>query len=703
MTTIGASTTLGIVLDPASYTSPVVIAAGVSIANTAGAAVAIAGVATYFAIRNYGTITGTGASVGIYLLPGGSITNRSASISGYPGIEITGGNGVVINAGGILGTGTAGRGIILTAGGSVTNAASATIAGGNDGVAITGDVGAVENFGSIAGTGTSANQGTGVLLADGGSVTNAAAAAITGTYRGVQMAGAGSVVNYGRIIGTGTNRDGVALLAGGTVSNAASAVITGGFVGVFIYGTDATVVNAGSIAGTIFTTAVGIALFSDGSVTNQASGIITGVYCGINMGSPPTTGPGDVANYGGITGTGTASIGVRLLGGGVVTNANGATISGISDGIYIKGGAGFVANSGSILGTGTVSLGIDLHANGSISNAAFGAIAGHSYGVRLFAGGTLANAGEIVGSSGTAVSFGGTGSNLLLLYPGFGFSGLVIGSGSAANTLGLASAISVGTISGLGSRYLNFGPVVLDAGARWLVSGDTVGLAGTISGFAAGDTIQVTDVVAIGSSFSNGILTLDEAVGSATLDLPGTFSLKSFVVTTGAGSTSVSLSTACFCIGTRLLTVSGEVAVEALAPGDLVMTITGRLRPVRWIGFQHIEPARPVRVLAHAFGHGMPHRDLLLSPDHAVFIDGALIPIRYLVNGATISEIETDAVSYWHIELDRHDIVLAEGLPSESYLDTGNRAAFDNGGGTELSRVKPVLAQASKQIHHPLR
>jgi hypothetical protein len=70
----------------------------------------------------------------------------------------------------------------------------------------------------------------------------------------------------------------------------------------------------------------------------------------------------------------------------------------------------------------------------------------------------------------------------------------------------------------------------------------------------------------------------------------------------------------------------------------------------------------------------------LLSPDHAVLVDGALIPVRYLLNGATIVQEPVDSVRYFHVELAAHDVLLAEGLPCESYLDTGNRAAFANGG-----------------------
>ena len=77
----------------------------------------------------------------------------------------------------------------------------------------------------------------------------------------------------------------------------------------------------------------------------------------------------------------------------------------------------------------------------------------------------------------------------------------------------------------------------------------------------------------------------------------------------------------------------------------------------------------------------MPHRDLLVSPDHAIFVDGVLICAKQLVNGTTIRrERDWTAVDYYHVELDQHAILLAEGLPAESYLDTGNRGFFANSG-----------------------
>ena len=88
-----------------------------------------------------------------------------------------------------------------------------------------------------------------------------------------------------------------------------------------------------------------------------------------------------------------------------------------------------------------------------------------------------------------------------------------------------------------------------------------------------------------------------------------------------------------------------------------------------------------MRVLARAFDEGVPHRDLWLSPDHAVYVDDVLIPIKRLINGTSIAQVPMDQVTYYHIELPQHDVLLAEGMPAESYLDTGDRSRFANGGG----------------------
>jgi hypothetical protein len=160
-----------------------------------------------------------------------------------------------------------------------------------------------------------------------------------------------------------------------------------------------------------------------------------------------------------------------------------------------------------------------------------------------------------------------------------------------------------------------------------------------------------------------------------------------------AQDTSVTVEAApCFASGTRIHSDHGEVPVEALHERDRVVLARGRTAPVIWLGHRHVDCRRhskphevwPVRVAVDAFGAKQPRRDLWLSPDHAVFTNGVLIPIRYLVNGATIVQEPADEVTYWHVELPQHDVLLAEGLPCESYLDTGNRGAFENGSGPTM-------------------
>ncbi len=146
--------------------------------------------------------------------------------------------------------------------------------------------------------------------------------------------------------------------------------------------------------------------------------------------------------------------------------------------------------------------------------------------------------------------------------------------------------------------------------------------------------------------------------------------------------------TPCYCRGSRILTHRGEVAVEDLRVGDLAVTASGRRRPIVWIGHRRLDLSRhpdplavcPVRVSAHAFGDGLPRRDLWLSPGHNIASEGVIMPISSLINGRSVTQIKQDRVEYWHVELDAHDILLAEGLPAESYLDCGNRVAFANGG-----------------------
>ncbi len=154
-----------------------------------------------------------------------------------------------------------------------------------------------------------------------------------------------------------------------------------------------------------------------------------------------------------------------------------------------------------------------------------------------------------------------------------------------------------------------------------------------------------------------------------------------------AGQTVPASSLFCFLAGTRIATPAGEVPVEALRAGDLVRLADGRALPVRWLGRQTIalrfaDKARalPVRICAGALGEGLPRRDLLVSPGHALALDGVLAQAGALVNGASIirEAAMPEVFTYWHVELDEHALLLAEGLAAESYVPTAEEMAFDN-------------------------
>ncbi|MDE2006279.1 MAG: Hint domain-containing protein, partial [Rhodospirillales bacterium] len=225
------------------------------------------------------------------------------------------------------------------------------------------------------------------------------------------------------------------------------------------------------------------------------------------------------------------------------------------------------------------------------------------------------------------------------------------------------------------------------------------GFAAKIDGYTTGNVIVVETTKAAGFAYVAGgtVIAVDDLVsgqptGAQEGSLTFTTAAAAQQAFTDLGNATVSLQDQlipCFAAGTRLAGAHGAVAVEDLRPGDLLRTASGALRPVRWIGQRAIDLARhpdphraqPIRVAADAFADGIPARDLLLSPDHAVFDRGRLIPIRLLVNGSTITrETGYRRITYYHVELDSHDLLLAEGLTAESYLDCGNRGIFANAG-----------------------
>ncbi|SFV05902.1 Hint domain-containing protein [Methylobacterium sp. 174MFSha1.1] len=142
--------------------------------------------------------------------------------------------------------------------------------------------------------------------------------------------------------------------------------------------------------------------------------------------------------------------------------------------------------------------------------------------------------------------------------------------------------------------------------------------------------------------------------------------------------------------------IETDVAVEHLQVGDLAVTSSGEQRAIRWIGHRtlncrnHPHPLAvlPVRIGKDALGPDKPAQDLWVSPGHAICLDvdgEVLIPASALVNGAAITQVAVDTVTYWHVELDSHDVLVANGLPAESYLDMGNRRFFAQGSVVDLA------------------
>ena len=281
--------------------------------------------------------------------------------------------------------------------------------------------------------------------------------------------------------------------------------------------------------------------------------------------------------------------------------------------------------------------------------------------------------------------------------------------GTTVNIVHAAPTVTAGgTVSydgGAPAVLLDAGLTVADPDSGGNLTSATVKIS---SGFQPGDTLNFTSQNGIVSTFTTGTLTLS---GTATVaqyqtaleSIRYSFSgadpsightqnsrVISWVVSDGVAASNTGTSTlnvTCYRRGTRILTDHGEVAVEDLRIGNLAVTLSGVARPIKWIGCRSIDltrhampdQVRPIVIRAGAVADGMPRRDLYVSPDHAILLDGVLILARQLVNGASIERHDDCLnVTYYHVELETHDLLMAEGLPAESYLDTGNRGVFEN-------------------------
>jgi hypothetical protein len=680
-------------------------------------------------VVNAGTITASGA-VGV-LVGSGAVTNEAGGlIAGGLGVEAP----TVVNAGTIVGTaGYAGDSVSLQGSGEVLEVYpgavfEGVVAGGYHGSAgvqaalvFAPGMGGGSAVGTFAGLGGYYRYFSSAEVAAGASWvatgTNYAYLSHGPTALGQGILVLGTLDNTGIIV-TSTSVAGATNL---TIDGPSGVLINNGTIGgsaarqpVYLTGGLVTNTAGGTIEG-----GAGVGVEMRGSVTLLDSGVVAG-RDGIRI----VPGQGyDVATVvieqggylGGLFGVIAGDTGEYKPGPGtiIVTVDAGGTISASNTGILLDIGAGFdqVVNAGAITASGGLGVGVQV-GTGAVTNQAGGLITG-ALGVEAP---TIVNAGTIVGTAGDAVSLRASGG-LLVVQPGAVFSGIALGPG-AGGRLEFAAGTAGGVFHGLGSQYTGFGIVTIDAGANWIASGAntlpagyTLSDAGTLilgNNFSGGGVVSLDagGVLAMGAhatvtptidGLKQGTIELERDFATITgygadqltlsgglvLNLYGGYTPASFQVTSTGGNTFI---TACFASGTGIATSRGRVLVEALREGERVLTAAGRLAAVRWIGHRRTDLRRhkrphdvmPVRVTVGAFGRSLPSRDLFLSPDHAVFVDGNLVPVRHLINGVSIVQESREAVTYWHVELDRHDVILAEDLPCESFLDTGNRGAFEN-------------------------
>jgi hypothetical protein len=555
----------------------------------------------------------------------------------------------------------------------------------------------------------------------------------------VSLSTGGTVINNGKIISTlGVA---ISIAGGGTVATSgygqSVGVISGRYAGVVFSGGAGTVIDSGTISassgsGIVFARGyanvlevAGDSVVSgtvDGGNTIGAAVASTLVLGASSISVPSITAPVyNSAFYGDTTGVVTTNVTqyppVPKTFAGLGTDfRNFATI--INDAAWSFDASDALPAGVTLVNEGEiVESGVTLGAGGRLVND------GYVVGVSARGLATIDNAG-MISAVGGAVLLGAGYADRVIVRPRGVFQGLVDGGNPVGSTVvsTLELAAGTGTLAGLGSQFTDFGAIAVDTGSTWtlagggtLAAGATADIAGTLvlggllagagevsllaggevaftpadapSGIVLGGdgTIEVIGANETIAGYAGGQLTL---VGDAaiTLDVMGSYH---FSVGYSAGNSYV---TACFAGGTRILTDAGPRTVEVLRPGMMVVTASGRLAPVAWIGRRRLSLGRhprpwdvmPVRVRAGAFGEGVPARDLVLSPDHAVLAGGVLIPVRYLINGDTIAQETRGEVTYWHVELDRHDVILAEGLACESYLDTGNRDAFEGGAAVVL-------------------
>ncbi|WP_240775424.1 Hint domain-containing protein [Neokomagataea tanensis] len=367
-----------------------------------------------------------------------------------------------------------------------------------------------------------------------------------------------------------------------------------------------------------------------------------------------------------------------LTGSGAALSAySGSVISNVSIGsgtrLYLGSGA---AGSANVVNGGT----LEISSGASPSNNKFG----------NNTGGTIIIDSGATWNNNNNPTYGATSGNTLIIKSGGTVSGTVIESGGTTIVSSGGVLLGTQTVSSGGTLVLNgtagSGIVSLSGDGAHLVISGTAMPTNTISNWSPTDTIDLASVpkssVTSVTTTSTGI-TFYTKSGNYSLNVPDA---NKYGYALSADSNGGLVYTTCFAEGTLIKTPSGEAAVETLAPGSMVMTPEGAM-PLKWLGHRSIDVSKQinpeanwlVRICAGALADHVPARDLLVTQEHCMVFDGKLVPARMLVNGISIYlDRSINAYTYYHVELDTHMPIWAEGALTESYLDTGNRDQFEN-------------------------
>ena len=437
------------------------------------------------------------------------------------------------------------------------------------------------------------------------------------------------------------------------------------------------------------------------------------------------TGAGTISATGGITGSGVIeAVGGTLTVNGTIASGPVLAIDTASTSELLINGAATSAAAISLT-TNTQTLGI-----GSTGALTISAAQSVTNATIAMGGGSLTDTkGLTLGTGSSLVGFGSvtaavTGVGVLEASGGtLTITGAIDASGTAS-TLEIASGSVLNLAGTIGTASIQ--PVVKFLSSTGTLQDTATAMAnvhlGQITGFTGADLIKLKDSgTGTGDIYSISGQTLTIKTSSGTV-------LQSFTFANGTAMGSVKVVDAsgvdtiswCFMAGTMIRTPDGEVPVETLTRGDLVMTTDGVAKPVSWLGKQtkcsvFSDPIRswPIRVKAGALEENVPSRDLLLSPDHALLVDGVLIHAGALVNGTSIvREASVPRVwVYYHVELDDHSLILAENTPAETFVDNVDRLNFDNWAEHEAlyPEGKPIVelpyprAKARRQVPVDIR